>query len=172
MSIWEIPCWEGECREWGEDWPFLETEEFVIYSYINNPFLLLLILLLSGWNFSDRQLLRGPVSVRFYSASLLDIFCLSIPTLGDESQDRLWRRIEDMKHTLSISVVQPVWAKRPSSLVLNMVALVAICSHAASTCFFPRYHWKKKRKKSCDLKFFFLLKVLLLFPIQTTRKKG
>ena len=45
---------------------------------------------------------------RFGSASLLDIFCLSIPTLGDESQDRIWRRIEDMKHTLSISVIPQI----------------------------------------------------------------
>ena len=64
--------------------PFLETEEFVIYSYINNPFLLLHILLLSGWNFSDRELLRGPLSVRLLRVSP-GYFCLSIPALGEET---------------------------------------------------------------------------------------
>ena len=27
----------AHCREWGEDWSFLRLEEFVIYSYIDNP---------------------------------------------------------------------------------------------------------------------------------------
>ena len=76
-----------------------------------------------------------------------------------------------MKHTLSISVIPPVWAKRPSSLVLNMVALVAICSHAASTCFFSALPLEKKRKKSCDLKSF-SSESSSSFPNSNDKKKG